>query len=43
MYEGLSIGNKVKVLPTLQTEDLSMKYNDGSVFTARTLDGEVIH
>ncbi len=40
MYEGLSIGNKVKVLPTLQTEDLSMKYNDGSTFQAKTLDGQ---
>ncbi len=26
MYEGLSIGNKVKVLPTLQTSDLSMTW-----------------
>ena len=40
MYEGLSIGNKVKVLPTLETSDLSMKYGDGSKFTARTLDGQ---
>ena len=40
MYEGLSIGNKVKVLPTLETSDLSMKYGDGSTFKVRTLDGQ---
>ena len=40
MYEGLSIGNKVKVLPTLETSDLSMTQDDGSVFKVRTLDGQ---
>ena len=40
MYEGLSIGNKVKVLPTLETSDISMKQGDGSEFTAKTLDGK---
>ena len=40
MYEGLDIGNKVNVLPTLVTKDLSMKYLDGSNFTALTLDGQ---
>ena len=40
MYEGLSIGNKVKVLPTLETSDLSMTQGDGSVFKVRTLDGQ---
>ena len=40
MYEGLSIGNKVKVLPTLETSDLSMKYQDGSTFKVKTLDGQ---
>ncbi|WP_427003207.1 Ig-like domain repeat protein [Methanobrevibacter intestini] len=40
MYEGLDIGNKVNVLPTLVTKDLSMKYLDGSNFTAQTLDGQ---
>ena len=40
MYEGLSIGNKVKVLPTLETSDLSMKFEDGSKFTVKTLDGQ---
>ena len=40
MYDGLDIGNKVTVLPTLVTKDLSMKYLDGSNFTAQTLDGQ---
>ncbi len=40
MYEGLSIGNKVKVLPTLETSDISMKYGDGTKFIAKTLDGQ---
>ena len=40
MYDGLDIGNKVSVLPTLVTKDLSMKYLDGSNFTALTLDGQ---
>ena len=40
MYDGLDIGNKVNVLPTLVTKDLSMKYLDGSNFTAQTLDGQ---
>ena len=40
MFDGLSIGNKVKVLPTLVTHDLNMKYMDGSRFTAQTLDGQ---
>ena len=40
MYDGLDIGNRVSVLPTLVTKDLSMKYLDGSNFTALTLDGQ---
>ena len=40
MYDGLDIGNRVNVLPTLVTKDLSMKYLDGSNFTALTLDGQ---
>ena len=40
MYDGLDIGNKVTVLSTLVTKDLSMKYLDGSNFTALTLDGQ---
>ena len=40
MYDGLDIGNKVTVMPTLVTKDLSMKYLDGINFTALTLDGQ---
>ena len=40
MYDGLDIGNKVTVLPTLVTKDLNMKHLDGSNFTALTLDGQ---
>ena len=40
MYDGLDIGNKVKVIPTLVTKDLNMKHLDGSNFTALTLDGQ---
>ena len=36
----LAIGNNINVLPTLVTNDLSMKYLDGSKFTAQTLDGQ---
>ena len=38
--DGLDIGNKVTVLPTLVTKDLNMKYLDGSNFTAQVLDGK---
>ena len=38
--DGLSIGNNVEVLPTLETSDLSMTYGDGSKFQAKTLDGQ---
>ena len=40
MVDGLSIGNKVNVLPTLITKNLNMKYLDGSSFTAQTLDNQ---
>lgn len=40
MFDGLDIGNKVSVLPTLLTKDLDMKYLDGSNFTVQTLDGQ---
>ena len=40
MVDGLAIGNKVSVLPTLVTKNLNMKYLDGSSFTAQTLDGQ---
>ena len=40
MFDGLAIGNNINVLPTLVTNDFSMKYLDGSKFTAQTLDGQ---
>ncbi len=40
MFDGLAIGNNINVLPTLVTNDLSMKYLDGSKFTAQTFDGQ---
>ncbi|WP_299524150.1 Ig-like domain repeat protein [uncultured Methanobrevibacter sp.] len=40
IYEGLEVGNKVNVLPTLETRDLSMKFQDGSKFTAKTVNGQ---
>ena len=40
MYDGLAIGNNVCVLPTLETNDLSMKFQDGSKFQAKTLDAQ---
>lgn len=40
IVDGLDIGNNINVLPTLVTSDLSMKYLDGSKFTAQTLDGQ---
>ena len=40
MYGKYAVGNNVTVLPTLITEDLDMKYLDGSNFTAKTLDGQ---
>ena len=40
IVDGLDIGNNINVLPTLVTKDLSMKYLDGSNFTAQTLDGQ---
>lgn len=42
IFDGLDIGNKVTVLPTLVTKDLNMKYLDGSDFTAQTLNGQGI-
>ena len=40
IYDGLSVGNNVIVPTTLVTSDLSMKYKDGSVFSAKTLDNQ---
>lgn len=39
MYGQYDVGNNVTVLPTLQTNDLKMKYLDGSAFNARVVDG----
>ena len=40
IVDGLSIGNNVKVLPTILTNDLNMNFQDGSKFTAETLNGQ---
>ena len=40
IYEGLAVGNNITVLPTLVTRDLNMTHEDGSNFTAQTLDGQ---
>ena len=37
-YKDCAVGNIIKVLPRLVTSDLVMTYQDGSVFTAKTLD-----
>ena len=39
-YKDYSVGNAIHVLPVLSAEDLSMKYLDGSKFTAKVLDGQ---
>ncbi|WP_407424382.1 right-handed parallel beta-helix repeat-containing protein [Methanobrevibacter sp.] len=39
-YNDCTVANTIKVLPTLVTEDLSMKYLDGSKFNATVLDGQ---
>ena len=38
--KGLAVGNNITVLPTLVTSDLNMTHEDGSNFTAQTLDGQ---
>ena len=40
MYGDYSVGNTVSILPTVITSDLSMNFQDGSKFTAQTLDGQ---
>lgn len=40
MYGQYEVGNTVTVLPTLETSDLNMKYNDGSAFRAKVVDGQ---
>ena len=39
-YNGLRASNTIKVLPVIETKDLSMKYKDGSKFEAKILDGQ---
>jgi hypothetical protein len=39
-YNGLRASNTIRVLSTLQTRDLSMRYKDGSKFEAKILDGQ---
>ena len=39
-YMNCKVSNNVKVLPVLSASDLSMKYRDGSKFTAKLVDGE---
>ena len=39
-YKGLKVSNTINVLTVLETEDLVMKYHDGSQFKAKVLDGQ---
>ena len=39
-YNGLRVSNKIKVLPVLSAEDLSMSFKDGSKFEAKLVDGQ---
>lgn len=39
-YNGLSVSNNITVLSIIVTEDLLMKYHDGSKFDATILDGQ---
>ena len=39
-YNGLMASNKITVLSVIETDDLSMKYRDGSKFNATILDGQ---
>ena len=40
IFDGLPVGNNIEILPTLITENLDMKYLDGSSFCAKTLNGQ---
>jgi len=40
IYEGYDVGNNVVVKSVLLTDDLSMKFKDGSKFNATVLDGQ---
>ena len=39
-YNTLRVSNKIKVLPVLSANDLTMSYKDGSKFEAKLLDGQ---
>ncbi|WP_407420898.1 Ig-like domain repeat protein [Methanobrevibacter sp.] len=39
-YAGCSVSNKISVLPVLSAEDITMKYHDGTKFSAKLLDGQ---
>lgn len=39
-YKGLHYSNKIKVLPILTANDLTMRYKDGHRFQAKLVDGE---
>ncbi len=39
-YNGLMASNKIKVLSVIETDDLTMRYRDGSMFNATILDGQ---
>ncbi len=40
IYKDLTMANIITVLPVLEAEDLKMKYNDGSQFEAKLVDGQ---
>ena len=39
-YKGLQYSNKIKVLPVLTGEDISMRYKDGTSYKAKLVDGQ---
>ena len=39
-YNGLMASNKINVLSVIKTDDLTMRYKDGSMFNATILDGQ---
>ena len=39
-YKDCKVSNKIKILPVLSAEDISMKYRDGTQFVATLVDGQ---
>ena len=39
-YKGCAVSNRIKVLPILSANDLTMSYKDGSKFAVKLLDGQ---